>query len=586
MIENNYFLENQDLQENFQFIIDWKEIINGFEDDFTDHKIFQKNGDESLSTAPGSYDEALEYYKSILESGGEIAGRQIASIAKDMDVEGLKYSSGKVTFPEAMIKGIEQVKNSGILPYSIGRKHGGLGVPATIQCMMLELFSRADGSFAISLGCLNLAETIERFGSKEMIDEYVPKMANGEIFGAMALTEPNYGSDLPNLQTKAIKDENGIWKLTGTKRFITHGCGFANIPAVILTLARTGTPTSGARGLSFFLVKSSDVFIAGIEKKMGLHCSPTCEVVYENTPGILIGEEGYGLVRYSMAMMNGARLSIAAQAMGIATAAYMEAKKYASEREQFGKKIQNIPAVRKMLSFMDGEIAGMRAILLEASRSIDLYHWKSERMKEQKIEERVIKKDETIRKWEKLANLFTPLSKYYITEIANKIAYDALQIHGGAGFTYDYDISRIYRDVRITNIYEGTTQLQVVAAIGGIVSGMSSKGHLRQYFEEEFSKIGGGSTLLNENKDSLEKIVESYSSIENSSLRDEVAFEVVQSTARVLIGLLLEKGVSKLNGETKKKREILSRDYNLESKAILLSNRIIVEDRQTQLTFV
>ncbi|WP_078131296.1 acyl-CoA dehydrogenase family protein [Leptospira kirschneri] len=586
MIENNYFLENQDLQENFQFIIDWKEIINGFEDDFTDHKIFQKNGDESLSMAPGSYDEALEYYKSILESGGEIAGRQIASIAKDMDVEGLKYSSGKVTFPEAMIKGVEQVKNSGILPYSIGRKHGGLGVPATIQCMMLELFSRADGSFAISLGCLNLAETIERFGSKEMIDEYVPKMANGEIFGAMALTEPNYGSDLPNLQTKAIKDENGIWKLTGTKRFITHGCGFANIPAVILTLARTGTPTSGARGLSFFLVKSSDVFIAGIEKKMGLHCSPTCEVVYENTPGILIGEEGYGLVRYSMAMMNGARLSIAAQAMGIATAAYMEAKKYASEREQFGKTIQNIPAVRKMLSFMDREIAGMRAILLEASRSIDLYHWKSERMKEQKIEERVIKKDETIRKWEKLANLFTPLSKYYITEIANKIAYDALQIHGGAGFTYDYDISRIYRDVRITNIYEGTTQLQVVAAIGGIVSGMSSKGHLRQYFEEEFSKIGGGSTLLNENKDSLEKIVESYSSIENSSLRDEVAFEVVQSTARVLIGLLLEKGVSKLNNETKKKREILSRDYNLESKAILLSNRIIIEDRQTQLTFV
>lgn len=319
---------------------------------------------------------------------------------------------------------------------------------------------------------------------------------------------------------------------------------------------------------------------------MGLHCSPTCEVVYENTPGILIGEEGYGLVRYSMAMMNGARLSIAAQAMGIATAAYMEAKKYASEREQFGKTIQNIPAVRKMLSFMDREIAGMRAILLEASRSIDLYHWKSERMKEQKIEERVIKKDETIRKWEKLANLFTPLSKYYITEIANKIAYDALQIHGGAGFTYDYDISRIYRDVRITNIYEGTTQLQVVAAIGGIVSGMSSKGHLRQYFEEEFSKIGGGSTLLNENKDSLEKIVESYSSIENSSLRDEVAFEVVQSTARVLIGLLLEKGVSKLNNETKKKREILSRDYNLESKAILLSNRIIIEDRQTQLTFV
>ncbi|TGL97830.1 acyl-CoA dehydrogenase, partial [Leptospira barantonii] len=378
---------------------------------------------------------------------------------------------------------------------------------------------------------------------------------------------------------------NGVWRLTGAKRFITHGCGFGEIPAVILTLARTGTPTSGARGLSFFLVKSSDVFIAGIEKKMGLHCSPTCEVVYENSPGVLIGEEGYGLVRYSMAMMNGARLSIAAQAMGIATAAYMEAKKYASEREQFGKTIQNIPAVRKMLSSMDREIAGMRAILMEASRSIDLYHWKSERLKEHGADEKEIRKDETIKKWEKLANLFTPLSKYYITELANKIAYDGLQIHGGAGFTYDYDISRIYRDVRITNIYEGTTQLQVVAAIGGIVSGMSAKGHLRQYFEEEFSKIGGGSSLLNENKDALEKIVEAYSAIENSSLRDEVAFEVVQSTARILIGLLMERGASRQKGEKKDKRDILAKEYNLESKAILLSNIVTIENRQSQLTF-
>ncbi|PKA03280.1 acyl-CoA dehydrogenase family protein, partial [Leptospira ellisii] len=496
MIENNYFLENSDLAENFRSIVDWKEIIDGFEGDFHDHKEYQKNGREELSMAPGSYEDALEYYKSILESGGDIAGKQIAPLAKEMDLEGLKYSSGKVSFPETMTRGINQVKEAGILPYSIGRKHGGLGIPATVQTMMMELFSRADGSFAIALGCLNLAETIERFGSKEMIDEYVPRMARGELFGAMALTEPNYGSDLPNLQTKAVKDADGVWRLTGAKRFITHGCGFGEIPAVILTLARTGAPTSGARGLSFFLVKSADVFIAGIEKKMGLHCSPTCEVVYENTPGVLIGEEGYGLVRYSMAMMNGARLSIAAQAMGIATAAYTEAKKYASEREQFGKTIQNIPAVKKMLSSMDREIAGMRAVLFEASRSIDLYHWRSERMKEEGIDEREIKKDETIRKWEKLANLFTPLSKYYITEHANKIAYDGLQIHGGAGFTYDYDISRIYRDVRITNIYEGTTQLQVVAAIGGIVSGMTPKGHLRQYFDEELSRFSASAQLL------------------------------------------------------------------------------------------
>ncbi|WP_246846905.1 acyl-CoA dehydrogenase family protein, partial [Leptospira barantonii] len=232
MIENNYFLENQDLQENFQSIVDWKEIIDGFEGDFEDHKEYQKNGKDSLAMAPGSYEDALEYYKSILESGGDIAGKQIAPLAKDMDVEGLKYSSGKVTFPDSMVKAVNQVKDAGILPYSIGRKHGGLGIPATVQTMMMELFSRADGSFAITLGCLNLAETIERFGSKEMIEEYVPKMANGEIFGAMALTEPNYGSDLPNLQTKAVKDANGVWRLTGAKRFITHGCGFGEIPAI------------------------------------------------------------------------------------------------------------------------------------------------------------------------------------------------------------------------------------------------------------------------------------------------------------------------------------------------------------------
>ncbi|XDD49017.1 acyl-CoA dehydrogenase family protein [Leptospira sp. WS92.C1] len=586
MIETNYFSDNEDLQESFQSILDWNEIIDAFEGDFHDHKEYQKSGKEEFAMAPGSYEDALEYYKSILESGGDIAGKQVAPIAKDMDLEGLKYSSGKVSFPQSMVKAINQVKEAGILPYSIGRKHGGLGVPATVQTMMMELFSRADASFAITLGCLNLAETIERFGSKEMIEEYVPQMADGKLFGAMALTEPNYGSDLPNLQTKAIKDADGIWRITGAKRFITHGCGFEGIPAVILTLARTGSPTSGARGLSFFLVKSADVFIAGIEKKMGLHCSPTCEVVYENSPGILIGEEGYGLVRYSMAMMNGARLSIAAQAMGIATAAYMEAQKYASAREQFGKTIRNIPAVRKMLSSMDREISGMRAILFEASRSIDLYHWKSERLKERGADEKEIRKDDSIRKWEKLANLLTPLSKYYITELANKIAYDSLQIHGGAGFTYDYDISRIYRDVRITNIYEGTTQLQVVAAIGGVVSGMSAKGHLRQYFEEEFSQFPV-SSLLQENKENLEKIVESFAAIENSSLRDEMAFEVVQSTARVLIGLLLERGASKLKAKAKERKELIAREYNLESKSILAANQIEIENRKgQQLTFV
>ncbi|PJZ76615.1 acyl-CoA dehydrogenase family protein [Leptospira neocaledonica] len=579
MIENNYFLENEDLKQHFDSLIDWEEIVEAFEQGFSDKKEYEKTGKEEFALAPGSKGEAIEFYRSVLESAGEIAGKEVAPFAQKMDAEGLIYEKGKVRFPKEMISAVNQVKEAGILPYSIGRKHGGLGLPCTVQAMLMEIFSRADGSVAIAIGCMNLAETIERFGSEEMVETYVPKMAAGELCGAMALTEPNYGSDLPNLQTKAIKGEDGVWRITGAKRFITHGCGFDDKPSIILTLARTGSPTSGARGLSFFLVKSEDVEIAGIEKKMGLHCSPTCEVVYENTPGLLIGEEGYGLVKYSMAMMNGARLSIAGQAMGIGAAAYYEAKKYADEREQFGKKIRNIPAVKKMLDFMDREILAMRSILQEASRSIDLYHWKSEKMKENAIDEREIKKDESIKKWEKLANLFTPLSKYYITEQANKIAFDALQIHGGAGYTYDYDISRIYRDVRITNIYEGTTQLQVVAAIGGIVTGLGSKGILRQYLDEEMSNISPSRELI-ENRKKLEESHTIYTSLENGLSKDEVAFELVESATRVIVGVILERGLRKLDGEAKVQRETLIHSYNLDSSALLEYNKIRIQNKK------
>lgn len=578
MIENNYFSENEDLLLHFDSIIDWNEIVDAFEQGFSDRKEYERSGKEELSLAPGSKEEALEFYRSVLEAAGDIAGTTIAPVAKEMDREGLNFHNGKVRFPKAMIDAVGKVKEAGILPYSIGRKHGGLGLPSSVQAMLMEIFSRADGSLAIALGCMNLAETVERFGTKEMVETYVSKMAAGELCGAMALTEPNYGSDLPNLQTKAIKGEDGVWRITGAKRFITHGCGFDDKPSIILTLARTGSPTSGARGLSFFLVKSEDVQIAGIEHKMGLHCSPTCEVVYENTPGILIGEEGYGLVKYSMAMMNGARLSIAGQAMGIGAAAYYEAKKYADEREQFGKKIRNIPAVKKMLDLMDREIVAMRSILQEASRSIDLYHWKSERLKEEGVEEREIKKDENIRKWEKLANLFTPLSKYYITEQANRIAFDALQIHGGAGYTYDYDISRIYRDVRITNIYEGTTQLQVVAAIGGIVTGLGTKGILRQYLEEE-TNLFQPSTELKGLREKLDESHELYVSLGNSPDKDEVSFELVESATRVIIGTILEKSLTKLEGKAKEERSSLVKSYQTDSLALLEYNRIRIRNK-------
>jgi acyl-CoA dehydrogenase len=578
MITGNYFTNNEDLQLHFEELTNWEEIVSAYEDEFLDAKEYEKSGNERLAFAPANLQDAIEYYKSTLVSTGDIIGKHLAPRAADMDKIGLKYDAGKVIFPEPMRDAMKAVVEAGLLPYGIARKYGGLGVPMTIQAMAMEVVSRGDGAFGNAVGCFNLAETLVMYGSVEQIEKYVPQMAEGSLCGAMALTEPDYGSDLPNLQTKAVKDENGVWRLTGTKRFITHACGFGDVPSVILTLARTGKPTGGARGLSFFIVKTEDIFVSSIEKKMGLHCSPTCEVVYENSPAELIGVEGYGLVKYSMGMMNGARLSVAAQAMGMATAAYSEAKKYASERVQFGKLIQEIPGVKKMLQEMDREIAAMRCILLEASRSVDLYLWREEHLKHKGVDEKEIKKDEQIKFWERLANLFTPLSKYYITELANRVAYHAIQIHGGSGYTEDYDVSRIYRDARITNIYEGTTQLQVVACIGGVVAGMSPTGFLRAYLDKETAKFSPSERLLKVRK-VFESISIAFSEIKESSTRDSLAFEAVEGAARCINGILLERTASRLKETQKEFRLNLAKEYHIDSLALLESNLIKIQER-------
>ena len=570
MINGNYYEDNEDLQLHLNEITDWEEIVQAYENDFADAKAYKEKGDEKLAMAPGTVQEAVDYYRTILESSGEIAGTVIAQASQAMDHEGLKYNDGKVTFPKPMVEAYESVKEAGLMPYATNRRFGGMGIPLTVQTLLMELTSRGDASFAIAAGCVNLAETIEKFGTKEMIEKWVPAMSRGEVVGAMALTEPNYGSDLPNVQTRAEQDENGNWKINGTKRFITHACGFDKYPSVILTLARTGKPESGARGLSFFLVEGKDVYVAKIEHKMGLHCSPTCEVVYEDTPAQLIGEPGQGLVKYAMEMMNTARLSIAGQSMGIAEAAYREAKKYANEREQFGKLIKEIPAVRKMLDKMEREVIGMRALLQEAARTIDNYLWRKERLVHEGMSDRDVRKDETVKTWEKLANFFTPLTKYYISEGCNTLAFDALQIHGGSGYTEEYDVARIYRDARITNIYEGTTQLQVVAAIGGIVSGMTPNGNLRSYIDQEMARFKPSQELLDVQR-SFEEVVSMYKEVKGD-LRDELAFEVVQSAARFIMGLLVERSNSRVNADAAAHRAKLVHAFNLESKAILQAN--------------
>jgi alkylation response protein AidB-like acyl-CoA dehydrogenase len=571
MIESNYFRDNEDLALQFKTLIDWNEIVPAFENGFSDAKTYEKTKDERFANAPTDVSGALDYYESILDAAGDLMGTYVAPRSAEMDRVGLKFENGKVTFPKAQEECYNTLREAGLQPMGIGRKYGGLGLPATVQTLMYEISSRADAAFCLAFGNINIVDIVERYASEALCDEWLPRIAAGEFSAAMALTEPNYGSDLPNVQTKAVKGEDGVWRLTGTKRFITHACGYVNAPSIILTLARTGSPTSGARGLSFFIVQGKDVQVAGIEKKMGLHCSPTCEVVFDNAPGQIIGEEGFGLVKYSMGMMNSARIMIAAQSVGIAEAGYREAKKYASERVQFGKPIEKIPAVRKMLDRMEREIAGMRMLVLEATRAVDLYQWRKEHLiKHEGKSEKEVKADPQIRRWEKLADLFTPMAKYYASEGCVKITSDALQTFGGAGYTEEYDVARIYRDSRITTIYEGTTQLQIVAAIGGIVSGMAPAGNLREYIQEEMKKMQP-SAALKSSFEIFSDIVDMYKSMDQGDEKSMVAFETVEAATRFLIGLLMERSLARAPGNEHRKK--LCKDIHVDSLAILEGTR-------------
>ncbi|MBP7284361.1 MAG: acyl-CoA dehydrogenase family protein [Leptospiraceae bacterium] len=569
MIKSNYFTSNSDMLLHFEKFVPWNEIVPAYENNFKDAKKYNETANELLATAPNNVEEAIEYYRTILDAAGDVTGNFVSERVKAMDLNGAYFENGKVTHPKEMIESVNKAKEAGIQAYGFQRKFGGLGLPFTVRALMGEIVYRVDTSFAIAFGCVNLGEILERIASKEMQEEWIPKMAAGDFCAAMGLTEPNHGSDLPNIRTKATKTEDGKWVLNGTKRFITQACGLGDTPSIILTLARSGG--SGARGLSFFLVHSKDVQIAGIEKKMGLHASPTCEVVFENTPALLIGEEGFGLVRYTMGMLNGARMGIAAQGVGMATAALEEAKIFASTRIQFGKPIEEIPAIKKMLRRMEREILAMRCLTLEGGRTVDMYYWRIEHLREAGKSDKEISNDEEVRHWNKLADLLTPVSKYYCSEMCNRIAYDALQIHGGSGFTEDYDIARIYRDARIITIYDGTTQIQVMAAIGGVVSGMSATGNFRKYLTNEIAKFPASNRIQNLFV-TLEEAVNTYKEIKATDVRDSFSLELVEVATRVLAGIHLEKTAHSLDGDAKLYRLKHAEEYNVDSFAISLGN--------------
>ncbi len=471
----NFFTENKDLL--FQFDrLHLEEIVSILEDDYREA--------ETYNYAPKDYQDALDNYRKVLEIVGDLSANIIAPTAAEVDQEGAHFVDGKVEFASGTKLALEKLSQAELMGFTLPRKYGGLNFPTTIYIMAIEMVSRAEASLMNIFGLQDIAETIRKFGNDEQKDEYLPQFSSGKATGAMALTEPDAGSDLQAVKLQAYQDEEGQWHLRGVKRFITNGSG-----DILLVLARSEAGTKDGRGLSMFVCYGDDsVKVRRIENKLGIHGSPTCELQFNDTPAELIGKRKFGLIKYVMDLMNGARIGVSAQALGIAQAAYEEALEYAKAREQFGRAIYNIPAVANILIEMRVKLESDRSLMYATSYWVDLRDRLEEKV--QRLKEAGKDYSETAARQKhasRIAGLLTPMTKYILTEDANKIAYDSLQIHGGTGYMKEFRIERLVRDARITNIYEGTSQLQIVAAIGGVINDI-----LADHFEEKAKKIYKG----------------------------------------------------------------------------------------------
>lgn len=574
MIANNYFSEDKDLQLIFNELIDWESIVREAEgENFFDHKTYTETKNNRYEMAPSSLDEAMELYTSSLDAMGDFFGKDVSQKSQIMDRNELKYENGKVIFPKETVEIYEKFRSTGLLGYSLPREAGGLNFPATVGAFYAMIMARADVAFCMTTTLLNLAQIVSRFGTKEQIETYATKAATGECLFAMSLTEPDFGSDLNSVRTIAVKQEDGSYRLTGTKRFISQGCGLGDYPALLLTLARTGKPDGGARGLSVFLVKSSDITVAGIEKKMGLHGSPTCEIVYDNSYGEILGEEGLGLTRYTAGMTNFMRLVSASGGCGGGAAAYYESLKYANERNQFGKPIIEIPAVFEMVNKIKRETNAMRLLTLETARVIDMYQHHQIRLEKEGKPDRDIRKDEKVKYWSTLASILTPIAKYYSSEEGHKSTSIAVQVFGGAGYTEDYDISRMFRDSRINTIYEGTSQIHVRIATGAILAGMAGDGNFRKYLNSLKQEIPNPSRYLLEQEQVLETSILEMRKIDSDTRKETVAENLMIQMARYLCSLLYEKSISKIKEqEMKQSWELDCQLYVVDSAAIAQSS--------------
>lgn len=455
----NYYKDNPDIQFHMRHM-DFTRIVQLKEDNFAEK--------DHYPYAPKNIEDAVDNYQRILEVVGEIAGDFIAPRARQVDEEGATYKDGEVLYAKGISESLDQLRKADLTGFTLPRKYGGINLPTTLYSAAIEIISRADASLMNAFGLQSIGETIYKFGSEDQRERYLPRFTSGEVLGSMALTEPDAGSDLQSVTLKAVFGEDGKWRLNGVKRFITHGCA-----QISLVMARSEEGSKGGRGISLFIYeRDKNMKIRRIEHKLGIHGSPTCELQFNNAEAELLGRRKFGLVRYTMSLMNGARLAIGAQSIGIAEAAYRDSVLYAKNRTQFKKPIREFPAVYEMLTDMKVNIEACRTLLYETSRIVDIKEGIEEEI-EKHPECQTDSVTEELRNVTKYAALLTPMIKGYASEIANRVCYDAIQIHGGVGFTCEFDVERYYRDVRITSIYEGTTQLQAIAAIGGVITGVA-----------------------------------------------------------------------------------------------------------------
>ena len=468
----NFFSDNKDLQFHLQHPM-MRKIVELKERGFAEKDLYDY--------APQDFDDAMDSYRRVLEIAGEVCGEVIAPNAEGVDHEGPRVVNDHVEYASGTVENLKAIVDAGLSGLTLPRKYDGLNFPLVCFVMANEMVARADAGFENIWGLQDCAETLNEFASEELKQKYLPWVSAGATC-AMDLTEPDAGSDLGAVMLKATwSEERQTWLLNGVKRFITNGDG-----DISLVLARTEEGTTDARGLSMLVYDKRDggVKVRRIENKMGIKGSPTCELVFTNAPAQLVGDRKMGLIKYVMSLMNAARLGIGAQSVGTCEAAYREALKYAHEREQFGKPIVKFAAVAEMLSNMKAKLQGARALLYETTRFVEIYKQYTHISHERPLEgaER-----QEMKFYNRLADGFTPLVKLFSSEYANQLAYDAIQIHGGSGFMKDYPCERLYRDARIMNIYEGTSQLQVVAAINAVTKGTFME-QIERYAAAEYSE--------------------------------------------------------------------------------------------------